>query len=293
MKKAILIYNPMSGDHSADKQLDYIIRRFQEKNILLQPYRIFSNETEILEDVLKHGDYECALVSGGDGTLNYSINALLKNNINIPVGVIPSGTSNDFARCINMPHDISKCMDVILAGNTIDVDVGLINNNHYFLTTCAGGIFVDVSFNTHNELKKNFGTFAYYLKAISEVTNIRSFPVTVETESQTLQEEILLFIILNGKHAAGFTNLLDVADYSDGMMDLIILKNCSHLDMATVFFNVLSGTYINNKNVISLKARSCTIKGDSSINLSVDGEKGDALPIEVRFINKALKVFAR
>jgi len=283
----------MSGDHSADKNLDYIIKRFQNENILLQPYRIFSNETEILEDVLKQEDYVCAVVSGGDGTLNYSINALMKNDIRIPVGVIPSGTSNDFARCINMPHEIDKCMDVILGGNTIDVDVGLINDKQYFLTTCAGGIFVDVSFNTHNELKKNFGTFAYYLKAISEVTNIRSFPIKIETETQSFEEEILLFIILNGKHAAGFTNLLEIADYSDGIMDIIMLKNCSHLDMATVFFNVLSGNHINNKNVISLRARKCIIKGGSSINLSVDGEKGDSLPIEVKFIQRALKVFIR
>ncbi len=297
MQKAIFIYNPLSGDRSIPQRLDSIIKQFQEKNILVQPFSVTTDCQDILVELLKNGGYSFAVISGGDGTINHFVNMMLKNNITLPFGIVPSGTSNDFARCVNLPGTLMECIDVILAGNTIDVDAGLINDSQYFLSTCAGGVFVDVSFNTHNELKRNFGPFAYYLKALSELASIKSFKVKLETEKETIEEEILLFLILNGKHAAGFYNLIEDADLSDGIMDIIMIKSCSHIDLATLFFNVLTNAHLNNKNVIKLSAKTCNItcegKSSCSIDLSVDGEKGDKLPINVKFINKALKVFVK
>jgi diacylglycerol kinase (ATP) len=293
MKKAILIYNPMSGDHSIPNKLDYIVKKFQEKGILLQPYRVCDETDRLLPEIMKQNDYSFAILSGGDGTLNSITNVFLKNGINIPIGILPYGTSNDFARCLNLPSSLSELIDIIIEGNTIEVDAGLINEHHYFLSTCAGGVFVDVSFSTHNELKRNFGPFAYYLKALSEVASIKSFKVRIQTETQIVEEQALLFLILNGKHAAGFYNLVKEADVSDGMMDIVLIKSCSHIDLASMFFNVLSNSNLNNKNVVKLQARQCEITGDNSISLSVDGEKGEGLPMSVRFINKALKIFIK
>lgn len=293
MKKAIFIYNPMSGNHSVTQKLDYIIKRFQDAGVLLQPYRVAEGDEEILLETLKSNSFEYAVVSGGDGTVNYVVNIMLKNDINLPLGIIPLGTSNDFARCLNIPNNINDYLDIILGGRIIEVDAGLINEEKYFLSTCAGGIFVDASFNTHSELKRNFGPFAYYLKALSELTSIKSFKVKIKTETESIEEEALIFLVLNGKHAAGFYNLIEDADLQDGIMDIVLIKNCSHIDLASMFFNVLSSGHLNNKNVLKLQARECTIKGNRKISLSIDGEKGTGLPVTIRFVNKALKVFVK
>lgn len=292
MKKAVFIYNPLSGDHSVPTKLDYILGRFQEKGTLIQPYRFFNYEESNLIALLQQPlDY--VVVSGGDGTVNYIIDVMLKNNINIPVGIIPSGTCNDFAYSLDIPPVLEQCLDVILEGNTLDVDVGRINNDSYFLSTCAGGLFVDVSFSTHHELKKNFGPFAYYLKALSEVKNRRAFRLKIETESETFEDDALIFLILNGTRGAGFSNLIKDADISDGLMDILVIKNCSHIDLAALFFKVLSNDSLNDRNVAKLRTKSCIIECDSDIPLSIDGEKGTNLPIRVKFVNKALKVFVR
>ena len=76
-------------------------------------------------------------------------------------------------------------------------------------------------------------------------------------------------------------------------MDIVLIKNCNHIDLAGMFFNVLSNDYLNNKNVMKLTTKSCTIKGNKQINLSVDGEKGDGLPANISFINKAIRVFVK
>ena len=88
-------------------------------------------------------------------------------------------------------------------------------------------------------------------------------------------------------------NIVDSADYTDGLMDIVLVKDCSHIDLAGIFFSVLSNSGINNKNVIIITTNSCTINGPQDIVLSIDGEKGPCLPVSVRFINKALKEFTR
>lgn len=293
MKKVIFIYNPLSGHRSVPKKLDYIIERFMEKDLLLQPYRIFNDEHDNLPDVLKKGEYSYAIISGGDGTINLIVNTMLKNNITLPVGIIPSGTCNDFARSLNIPSDMKRCLDIILAGKTADIDLGLINEEKYFLNTCAGGIFVDVSFNTSSELKRNIGPLAYYIKALSEVTNIKPVRLKINTDWETIEQEFLLFLIVNGKHAGGFSNVIEKADISDGLMDILLIKNCSHMDLPGLLFKVLSNDFLNDKNVLWLRTKKCLIEGSIDVALSIDGEKGDGLPIGVRFINKALKVFVK
>lgn len=293
MKQAILVYNPLSGDRSLTQKIDQLISRFQKKDILLQPFRVTDDKKGVLKTILKENDYKFVIASGGDGTLNYVSNLMLKTETLVPLGIIPSGTCNDFASMLNIPSDLDENIDIILKGKTTKVDVGLINEEKYFLSSCAGGVFVDVSFNTDNELKKNFGPFAYYLKALSEVRNMKSVRLVLKTEKGVIEEDALMFVIINGKHVAGFSNILKDADYSDGLMDIALVKNCKHIDLAGIFFKVLSNESMDSKNVISIKAKSCELSADEDMVLSVDGEKGPSLPVNIRFIKKALKVFVR
>ncbi|MDS1029017.1 YegS/Rv2252/BmrU family lipid kinase [Bacillota bacterium LX-D] len=290
MERALLIYNPFSGDRGVVNRLDLIIRRLQEKNIFIVPYRLNFRDSFLLVQLLQQEKFDFIIISGGDGTLNSVVNILLSNNIHLPIGLIPAGTCNDFARCLGLPTDLNLCLELILAGRTMAVDVGLINEKQYFLSSCAGGNFADVSFNTQNELKKHLGPFAYYLKALSEVTSIKSFNIKLETEQKTWEEEVLLFLVLNGKHAAGFSNLIDCADFTDGIMDIVLVKNCNHLEMASLFFKVLSSDALNDKDVTIIRTSICNIYADSSIATSIDGEKGSDLPFNIRFLSKRLEI---
>jgi len=292
MRRAIFIYNPVSGDHNISHKLNHIIGRFQDGGVLLQPYRLSSPDYSDLTEVIKQDDYSFVAAAGGDGTLNIVVNSMLKSGLDMPLGIIPSGTCNDFARSLNIPSNLNDCIDVILSGRTSRVDVGLVNGEQYFLNTCAGGLFVDVSFSTNSELKKNFGTFAYYLKAVSEVTNINPFKLELATDSETVKQQVLLFLILNGKHGAGFSNLVKEANVTDGLMDIILVKNCSHIDLAAIFFKVLSNEAMNDRNVTILQSKNCLIKGNKEVLTTVDGEKGPGLPLEIRFLNRMLGVFA-
>ena len=290
MKKALLIYNAISGDQSLPGRLDYIGYKFQHKGILIQPYRVDKNRNQLVE-LLKGRQFDFIIVSGGDGTINSVGNILLKEEIDVPMGLIPSGTCNDFASMLNIPSKLDECLDIILSGKTKKVDVGIVNDERYFFSSFAGGAFVDVSFNTHNELKRTFGPFAYYLKALGEVRSLKSFRMKFETDNEVIEDDILMFFILNGIQAGGFNNLIQDADYEDGLMDIVIIKNCNPIDMAGIFFKVVGKGIPENKNVIKTKTKKCFIESYDDIAVAIDGEEGCCLPANVEFINKVIEVF--
>lgn len=293
MKKVLFIYNPVSGNHTIKENLDYIIQEFFKKNIIVIPYRLGDFKVRNLVKAFKEFNLDFVVISGGDGTLNHIINLMMKNNIQVPVGILPTGTCNDFASSLDIPSNIKKCVKIILDGNIKEVDVGCVNEETFFLSTCAGGIFADISFTTNNELKKNLGPFAYYFKALSEVKKMKSFKVKIQTDREYLEEKVLLFLILNGKQGGGFSNIIDDVDISDGLMDLVLFKNCSPIELASLFFTAISHEPLNNKNVKVIKTKTCTIKGLEEVGTSIDGEKGTNLPLEVKFKKKALKVFVK
>lgn len=290
MEKALLIYNPVAGDHGIPAKLDLLVQRFQDRGMILHPYRLTHFEEKNLLGVLK-GNYERIIISGGDGTLNYVANVLLKNGFKTPIGIIPAGTCNDFARSLGIPASLNDSLDIVMSDKILEIDAGLIKGEKYFLNTCAGGIFVNISFNTHNELKKSFGPFAYYFNVINEVANIKAFPIELETDDEVINEEVLLFLITNGKNAAGFSNINKEANLSDGMMDILLVKNCSPNELAALFLKVLSSDFLNDKRIAKFQTKNCTISSNKNVGISVDGEKFSGLPINIKFVHKALKVF--
>ena len=113
MRKAKLIYNPNSGEKSIANSLDFIISIYQKNNITLIPYRIDKNEC-IDKAFLDIDDiYEHLIIAGGDGTIDIIINTMKNLNINLPVGILPVGTANDFAHSLGLEFDIKKAVENI------------------------------------------------------------------------------------------------------------------------------------------------------------------------------------
>ena len=132
MKKVKLIYNSVAGQSKFKYFLDTIIEKFMQNGIEVSVFRAGkkTNLYEYLKDADEEGIYGI-VVAGGDGTINRVVNVMMKNNIKTPLGIIPAGTSNDFARHIKMPYNFSDCIDKILASNIQPVDVGLANDKYF------------------------------------------------------------------------------------------------------------------------------------------------------------------
>lgn len=293
MRKGLLIYNPRSGQRLIGQQLDSLLEYALSQDLYLLPVRLEfgGSSDEVLREMLMLPWVELVVVSGGDGTLSAIAQEILNLRPEMPMGIIPSGTCNDFAESLRLPQDERDCIDVVAEGNSMALDVGRVNGEKLFLSTCAAGMFVSVSFKTNSELKKGLGPLAYYFQALGELTKIRSFPMRIETESEVFEDEVFLFLILNGKQAAGFPNMYAKARMHDGLMDMIIIRKCPPLETGMLLFELLNRDHLDGKWIKHIQAQRFHISSSEKVVTTLDGEKGMDLPFNIEVLPQALSVF--
>ncbi len=156
MKKVKLVYNPNSGEKSIINKLDIIIKTYQNYRYTVIPYRL--NKENQIEDIFNdiNGDYDHILISGGDGTIDIILNVIKELDINIPIGILPTGTANDFANALGLPYNIEKAIENIINSSPKKIDIGKVNDK-YFINVASAGMFTDVSQKINPEFKNSMG----------------------------------------------------------------------------------------------------------------------------------------
>ena len=295
LKKAILVYNPKSGNANIIlSNFDLITTKLLEKGITLTLYSI-NKDYDLFTEILKNEKYDILILSGGDGTLSRCLSELYSRNIEFPeVAIFPTGTSNDFAKALKIEENIENWIEKITDKTAKNIDFGLINGKTVFLSSYAGGLFTKISYNTDKALKKTFGKVAYYINGLGELTNIKTFDLEIVLDgNETIKEKAILYAILNGKSVGGFENVIDEASMNDGFMDILIVKNIDNpLDIPKILIDLMNSNLTNNDYIRTLQAKKCKIKKvTEEIDVSIDGEEGENIDVTIEFISGKLKVF--
>lgn len=293
MLKVLLIYNPQAGNGQFKNQLDTLINLFQEAGQPLIPYRL--NRIEDLEPMLRVlpvEEYSKILIAGGDGTLHHAINALMKSGVDLPVGIYPMGTANDFSQFFDLPGSVEEITEIFLGSNTVPCDVGVVNDS-YFINVASLGYLIDISQRVDLQLKNIFGVLAYYLKGLEELPQMKPVPVRIEADEMTLEEEVYFVLIMNGRSAGGFKRIAPEASMCDGLLDICVFLKCPVLEIMPLILQVVAGDHVNSPYVTYFKTRKLMIHCEEPVGTDLDGEKGVSLPMEVKLIPGALRVLAQ
>lgn len=288
MKRARLIYNPFSGKRVFGNRLDLVIHKLQLGGYEVTPIR--TTEVQHIYDCMEYAKhYDCIITSGGDGTLNHVVNAMLKKKINLPIGILPSGTSNDFAKYLNIPLQTSNACDVINNGKLQEIDVGIINDR-YFINVAAAGLLTDVSQKIDINLKNTLGKMAYYIKGIEQIPNFSPINMKLKHNGSVIEEQVYFFVILNGSSAGGF-KLAPNATAHDGTLNFVAIKACGIVELLNLFINILKGEHTDSNNVIYLEGNEFFIECDEKIETDIDGEAGPKFPMKVSLVKDKIKIF--
>ncbi len=292
MENWILMYNPASGGGKRVRsRLDSIIEIFQSSDKLITAYRLDAANPTSIETVLDSGKYDGIIACGGDGTVNFVGSLLARKGLSIPMGVIPTGTCNDFARSIGLPTDIIKCAKRLAQGNIRKIDVGKINEDTYFINELAGGILVDVSFSVDDSLKQRFGSLAYYMAGAEKLTKLKTFPITIETAQGEKHEiDAYLFLMLNGTDVAGMSGMIKDAVMDDGMLDILVFKKSNLIDVTDTLLKLLTNARFRDSSVVRIRTSACRITCKEQLVTTLDGEKGPMLPLHIEMQKQAINV---
>lgn len=291
MNKIRLIYNPSSGDRSFKNKLDEVIEEFQREGYQVLPYKTLGvDDIEHGVKLAKLDNCKSIAVAGGDGTINRVVNAMIKNNIKLPLGIFPYGTANDLAQYFGMSKDVKKCCRGIINGKVKSIDLGKINEK-YFINVAAGGLLTDVSQKVDINLKNTLGKLAYYIKGLEQFPNFRPIPMEFVTEDVTISEKVYLFLVFNGRSAGGFNLLARDAIIDDGKLDIIAIKACALVDLISLFIKILRGEHLQDNNIIYIRTDKLKINSEYDVETDIDGESGPLFPVELSIIPGGMDIF--
>ena len=291
MKKILLVYNPVSGRGIFKKKLDGVIEKFQRRNILTAIYRTEKENTaEDFFECVKSFGAEGIISAGGDGTLHRIVNWIKKFELDLPVGIIGSGTSNDFATHLKI-SDGEKYFDAIAENKICKVDLGKVGEE-FFINVASAGAFTSIAHEVDSKKKNALGKFAYYLRGIEELPKFKTVHLQVTADEKFFELDAFLFLVLNSAAVAGLKKISDVAKIDDGKLDFLALKKCSPRQLLNLSKKILSGESIQSEeNIFYLQAKNFEIKSEIELISDLDGEIGEKLPLKIETVPSAINFF--
>ena len=282
MKTAVFLYNPESGKGKIARNVGCISTIFQAYGYDVTPQRIDfavnpfdGNET-----------IDLMVVAGGDGTVNYAVNAMKRKGLDIPIGVIPAGTANDFAGAVGMSREPLEAARQIASGSVERVDCGRVNDL-YFVNIFSFGIFTTTSQRTPDERKHKIGKLAYIIEGVKEFRTMHAVPLEIEADGERFDLRSLMVLIFNGETAGGF-HLARRSSIKDGLFDCILLEKRSFFRSTLAMCRYLAGG--SPKIVRHLRAQRIDIRSSVNEPTDVDGQKGAEFPLHIECLAGGLRV---
>ncbi|MEH7373780.1 diacylglycerol kinase [Neobacillus drentensis] len=291
MKRARLIYNPTSGREILKRNLPEILQKLE-----IAGYEASCHATTGAGDATEAArlaverQYDIVIAAGGDGTIHEVVNGLAEQDYRPKLGIIPAGTTNDFARALHIPRDIGPAVDIITKGDLIPVDIGRINDR-YFINIAGGGRITELTYEVPSKLKTMLGQLAYYLKGMEMLPSIKPSEVSIEYDGKLFEGEAMLFLVGLTNSIGGFEKLAPDSSINDGLFSLLILKKTNLAEFIRIATLALRGEHVNDPNVIYTQANRIKVQAVDKVQLNLDGEFGGLLPAEFENLYRHLEVF--
>jgi len=275
MEKLYFIINLVAGKAAISKKLGEIINEFVKEG-----YEVTTHTTQSGEDAVEQAVYACEngydrlIVAGGDGTLSQCLQGVMSCERRIPIGYIPAGSTNDFAKSLGIPFDQVKAVSTIINGEPTYCDIGSFNDS-YFSYVVAFGAFTNVTYETPQKIKNVFGHAAYIADGAAHIGSIKAKPLRIEYEDKVIEDDFLYGMVTNTSSVAGMINMKDFL-LDDGVFEVTLVrkpKNAAELGITA--FSLIKNN-MENKNILFFRTNELTITNlsDEPFAWTRDGEYG-------------------
>lgn len=285
-KMALLLVNPNSRRGKAS--LPKVRSLLEQANIRYIERPADTRETTSETITNRAQEIDCVIVGGGDGSLNAAAPGLLQTKL--PLGVLPLGTANDFARTVGLPLDLEAAVAVIANGKTAPIDLGMANE-HPFFNVASIGFSADLAMSLTEEAKKRWGKLGYAIVAARLLAGSRLF--TAELEHDGRIEELRSFQVAvgNGRFYGGGMAVHADATAQDGMLDFYSLEVGHWWKLLTLLPSLRKGTQGSWNDVRSFSTKDLIIRTSKARAVNLDGELKTETPVHFSIIEKAVSVF--
>jgi YegS/Rv2252/BmrU family lipid kinase len=287
MKKVLVIYNLSSG-RRRHSRLAFLIKtglNRRDYNLEFKNYEHFLTDRHLHE----HFHYDFVIVAGGDGTIRQVATFLLKNKFDIPIAIIPIGTANMLAQSLGLPRKVRQAIKLIPKSTPQRIDIGLINNEHYFLDAFCIGYVAERILGAQQSLKRHFGFMSYIFSFFLDRSLPRhSYHFTVDGE--VFHHEGNSLFIVNTSRLFGLSPRR-LTDLQDGKFELTVATNKNFWSFfeATFFYFFHQKPH---KHLIISHGSEFIIQSQGTTYPQIDGDYFECPdgPITVKVLRHTLQV---
>ena len=292
MKKLLFILNPYAGQRKANKLLAEIVEIFNRADYEVTVY-ITAGQDDARKTAYEYASQMDVIVCcGGDGTFNETAAGILESGIDVPVGYIPAGSTNDFANSLKLPTDVLQAAKMITEGYVRNLDMGSFGGRH-FSYVASFGAFTRASYATPQSVKNALGHMAYLLGGIQELSQIKAHNLRFELpDGRVLEDGYLFGAISNSTSVAGVLTIpLDRVDMADGKLELMLIRAPKDaIELADCLVALQRQTY-NCAMMTFLSTESVKITAPDDMDWTIDGEREPGrAEIQVDCLHRALRV---
>ena len=231
---------------------------------------------------------DALVVCGGDGMVNLGIQAVATTST--PLGIIPAGSGDDIARYVDIPRgDPLAAVDRVVAGSTRTIDLARCHGRYYATVMAAG--FDAIVNERANRMRWPKGQMRYNIATLLELRTFQPLSYTLDLDGTTLQLPAMLVAIGNGHSFGGGLRITEGARLDDDLLDVVIIKPMSKLDLVRTYPKLFKGTHTTHPQYEHHLARTVTVAAPGIVAYA-DGERFGALPLTIEAAPGALTVFA-
>ena len=273
-KKLLFIYNPRAGKSMIRSNLIDIIDVFTKGgyDVLAHPTQSRGDATVLTET--EAGNYELVVCSGGDGTLDEVVTGMMRRKDRVPIGYIPAGSTNDFARSLKISNNMTRAALDIMDGRHYQCDVGRFNDDSC-VYVAGFGLFTNVSYETSQEIKNVLGHLAYILEGARQISQIPVYHMHVKSETKDIEGDYMYGMVTNSRSVGGFPSLdKKNVDLNDGLFEVMLIKVPSSLIELNLILRSVLSRKVHSDYMEYFKTGHISFESDSDVPWTLDGEFG-------------------
>lgn len=256
-KKLLLIVNPVSGKKMAKRYMMKMINRFDEAGYSVTACCTQKNKNAYDITLSRGAGFDLIVCVGGDGTLKETVAGVMKLGKDIPLGFIPLGSTNDFAKSLGIPIDVSDAVDAIINGTPMPVDMGVFGKDS-FIYVAGFGNFTAISYSTNQKVKNVLGKNAYYLQAVGGMPVLHNMGV----------------------------------EFNDGLFEMVLVNMFKNPGEIAYLANSMVRKNVKNNRLVTIRhCKNVKFIFDKPTPFTLDGEYGGAFTeIDASCIHNAVRI---
>ena len=291
-QKLLFIFNPHAGKGQIKNHLVDIVDMMVKAGFDVTIYTTQAQADATRKVVEEGAGYDRIVCSGGDGTLDEVMTGLMQAKLHIPIGYIPTGSTNDFANSLGIPKEMVKAAERAVGQNRFPCDIGDFNSDT-FVYVAAFGLFTEVSYKTSQQLKNIFGHVAYIMEGVKQLRDIPSFRMQVEYDGKVFQDEFIYGMVTNSVSVGGFKGMTgNDVKLDDGLFEVTLIRNPKNPIELNEILACLTNMIDDSDLIYSFKTDTVHITAKEEVPWTLDGEFGGAhQEIVIRNLKQRVEIF--